>query len=242
MREVSVSGLVERVSGRLRRLLKRSHRRRVDLGDLRRTEPFCRRYGFSRGLAVDRRYIEDFIASQQASIKGRVLEVLNNNYTLRFGGDRVTRSDVLDINPANPSATINDDLRSLSTISDETFDCVILTQTLHLIDDDDAAVRQIYRILKPGGTLLMTVPCISKVGKHPDDCTWYRFYTDAGIRYLLERTFKPSILSVESHGNVLTAAAYLYGLAVEDLAPGSFDVDDPEYPLIVAVIARKQSS
>jgi hypothetical protein len=49
------------------------------------------------------------------------------------------------------------------------------------------------------------------------------------------------MLSVESHGNVLTAAAYLYGLAVQDLAPGSFDVDDPEYPLIVTVVARKES-
>ncbi|RKT47410.1 class I SAM-dependent methyltransferase [Thiocapsa rosea] len=241
MREVSVSVLVDRVKGRLRRLLKRPHRR-VDLGDLRRTEPFCRRYGFSRGLAVDRRYIEDFIETQQASITGRVLEVLNNNYTLRFGGDRVTRSDVLDINPANPSATIRDDLRSLSTIPDEVFDCVILTQTLHLIDDDNAAIRQVYRILKPGGALLLTVPCISKVGMHPDDCTWYRFYTDAGIRYLLERTFQPSMLSVESHGNVLTAAAYLYGLAVRDLESEYFEVNDPEYSLIVAVAARKQSS
>jgi SAM-dependent methyltransferase len=240
MREASVSGLVERLKGRLRRLAKRSHRR-VNLGDLGRTEPFCRRYGFSRGRAVDRRYIEDFIEMQQGAIKGRVLEVLNNNYTLRFGGDRVTRSDVLDINPANPAATIRDDLRRLSTIRDDAFDCVILTQTLHLIDDDYAAIRQIHRILKPGGTLLMTVPCISKVGKHPDDCTWYRFYTDAGIRYLLERTFQPSMLSLESHGNVLTAAAYLYGLAVEDLAPGSFELDDPEYPLIVAVVARKSS-
>jgi SAM-dependent methyltransferase len=212
---------------------------KVDFGDLNRLEPFCRSYGFTRGTAIDRYYIERFLEQNASLIEGRTLEVLNNVYTKRYGGTRVTHSDVLDIDTANPTATIHDDLRTLATIPDAQYDCVVLTQTLHVIDDDESVLRQIHRILKPQGRLLLTVPCISKVGRQAIDGTWYRFYTDHGIRFLLDKAFQPSDYSVEYHGNVLTATAFLYGLAIHELEPGAFETDDPEFPLIVGVVARK---
>jgi hypothetical protein len=38
---------------------------------------------------------------------------------------------------------------------------------------------------------------------------------------------------------VLTATAYLYGLAVEDLSLEELHYHDPDYPVIVSVRARK---
>lgn len=224
-----------------RRVKRKLHlpRRKIHFGDLARMTPFCRSYGYSRGNPVDRFYIEAFLGDYRHHIKGRVLELLNNNYTRLFGAENVSRSDVLDINRANPKATIFDDIRTLSSIADGSYDCVILTQTLHLIDDDSAALRQVYRILAPGGCLLLTVPCISRVPKTPDDGIWSRFYTDVGIAFLLNRDFQPAEFSVASYGNLPLATAFLYGLALEDMDRSLFEWHDPEFPLIVATCAKK---
>src|SRR5829696_5733833 len=73
----------------------------VNFGSLRRTAPFSRKWGYDRGTPIDRVYIEEFLARHADDVRGACLEVMNARYTDRFGGARVTRSDVLDINPAN---------------------------------------------------------------------------------------------------------------------------------------------
>src|SRR4029079_2796610 len=90
----------------LRRLLPQNERDGVDLGDVRRTAPVARDWGYERGRPIDRHYIERFLETHAHDIHGAVLEVQEPDYTTRFGGDRVTRSDVLDLNAANPRATI----------------------------------------------------------------------------------------------------------------------------------------
>ena len=62
---------------------------RVKLADLRRTTPISRKFGFDRGLPIDRYYIERFLERHASDIHGRVLEIAFNMYTLRFGGERV---------------------------------------------------------------------------------------------------------------------------------------------------------
>ncbi|HEY7053471.1 MAG TPA: methyltransferase domain-containing protein [Mycobacterium sp.] len=42
--------------------------------------------------------------------------------------------------------------------ADETFDCVIASEILEHIPDDDAAIAELLRVLKAGGTLAVTVP------------------------------------------------------------------------------------
>ena len=71
----------------------------MDLGDLRRLAPLSREFGYDRGQPVDRYYIEAFLAASSGLIRGRVLEIGDRSYTERFGGDRVTQSDVLNVNP-----------------------------------------------------------------------------------------------------------------------------------------------
>jgi SAM-dependent methyltransferase len=41
---------------------------------------------------------------------------------------------------------------------DDTFDAVILSEILEHIDDDVAGLREVYRVLKPGGVVAITVP------------------------------------------------------------------------------------
>src|SRR6478735_5047329 len=64
----------------------------IDFGDFGRTEPVSVDFGFDRGLPIDRYFVEGFLARNASRIRGRVLEIGDNEYTLRFGGKQVEKS------------------------------------------------------------------------------------------------------------------------------------------------------
>ena len=213
----------------------------VRFGSLRRLTPISRAFGYDRGQPVDRYYIERFLAAHAADVRGGVVEVGDDAYTRRFGGDRVARSDILHVDHENPRATIVADLASAEHIPSNSFDCVIVTQTLHLIFDVAAAVRTIHRILRPGGVCLATVPGISQVDSGAWQDYWYWSLTPAAARRLFGDAFGSGAVAVEAHGNVLSSAAFLYGLASSELSRHELDHDDPSYPLVVTIRAVKDS-
>ena len=212
---------------------------RVRFGSLRRLSPISPVFGLARGQSIDRYYIEDFLDRHRTDIRGRVLEVANNSYTTRFGGDKVTTSDVLHVQEGNPQATIVANLTS-DDIPGDLFDCVILTQTLPFIYDTRAAVRTLHRILKSRGVLLATLPGISQISRY-DMERWgdYWRFTSLSARRLFEESFPGVDVAVETHGNVLVASAFLYGLAAEELRKKELDHHDPDYEFLITVRAFK---
>jgi SAM-dependent methyltransferase len=209
---------------------------RVRLGDFDRVDPVDRYFGFSRGLPVDRYYIEAFLERHAGDVRGCVLEIKDNAYTVRYGGERVTRSDVLDIDQGNPRATIVADLARAGSVASDSFDCVLLTQTLQLVYDVPAALRTVYRILKPGGVVLATLPGITKLDR---ETAWYWSFTENSARRLFEDSFSSGNVQIGVHGNVLAATAFLQGLAAEEMDRHDLDVRDPEYPVTITARARK---
>jgi SAM-dependent methyltransferase len=214
----------------------------VRFGSLRRLSPISRIWGRDRGRSLDRYYIENFLVARRADIRGRVLEVGDATYTHRFGGDRVERSDVLHVDECNSSATIVADLASADHIPDESFDCLIITQTLQLIYDTRAALRTMHRILKPGGVLLATVPGITHTGDADWHDTWYWSFTRRSAHRLHAEAFGPEQVEVSAFGNVLAATAFLYGLADRELRRDELDHHDPSYDVVIAVRAVKLGS
>jgi SAM-dependent methyltransferase len=212
-------------------------RRPAWLGTIRRTSPLSDHYGRERGTPVDRYYIEGFLGVERAAITGRVLEVLNRDYTERFG-EALERSDVLDVDPANTDATIVADLAAGHGIPGDSFDCFILTQTLQYIYDLRAAVVQAHRILRPGGTVLCTVPTVSRIGRLELDSEYWRLTAPACTR-LFGEVFEDGDVRVRTRGNVLAAVAFLMGMAAEELSAGELEHDDPFFPLLVTVRATK---
>ena len=210
----------------------------VRFGDLKRVTPISRTFGFDRGTPVDRYYVERFLAENADDIRGRVLEVGDNAYTLRFGGARVERSDILHVAANNPRATIIGDLAQSGALPAAAFDCIVFTQTLHFLPDMSAAIASLHNALKPGGILLLTTPGISPVEQ--GEC-WetHWWLTCAAVRLLLEERFRSDDMTVATYGNVLVATAFLYGLALEELKRGELDVNDASFPVIVAARAIK---
>lgn len=216
---------------------------KVRWGDLRRLEPLSRKFGFDRGMCVDRYYIEKFLREHSEEIRGYVLEIAEDMYTRKFGGKKVTCSEVLHVWEGNPRATIVADLTRAENIPSDTFDCIIFTQTLLCIYDVRAAVRNLYRILKPGGVLLATFPGISQISRYDMD-RWgdYWRFTTLSARRLFGEFFPQECVEVRSYGNVLVAIAFLEGLAAEELTEEELNYNDEDYQVLIAVRAVKPAT
>ncbi len=208
----------------------------VKWGNLRRTKPMSRNFGYDLGGPVDRYYIETFLAQHQPDIAGRVIEVEDDSYMRRFGASKVTRSDVLDLDPGDPRATIVTDLNDAPELPSDTFDCIVLTQTLQYVYDLRAAVRDLHRSLRPGGVLLVTVPGITPIDQRLA-FIWYWNFTPASLKRLLLEYFPNASVAVETFGNLLSMTAICYGLSHRELLKHELDERDPNYPVIVAGLA-----
>ena len=206
----------------------------VHFGDLRRTTPISPDFGYGRGGPVDRYYIEGFLARHAADVRGRVLEIGDASYIHRFGGDRVTQADVLHIDPDAQDVTFVGDLADGSMLPDAAFDCIVLTQTLHLIFDHMAALRTLERILVPGGVLLLTVPGISNIATDVWGATWHYSFTHLALREACDTVFGAGRATIESHGNVLSAIAFLHGLGQHELTTAELDEQHVEYSIVNA--------
>lgn len=222
----------------IRPLIRRSSP--IVLGKLDRTEPVSPNFGYERGIPIDRYYIDTFLLENTDDIQGRVLEVSDNGYTKRYGGEKVKQSDILHVSEDNPKATIVSDLTQAHNIPSESFDCIILIQTLQFIYDIKSAVRHIHRILKPNGILLVTMSGISQISKYDMD-QWgeYWRFTTASAQRLFEEEFSRENIKVKAYGNVLVATAFLYGMATEDLKSEQLNYNDPSYQMVVTVRAVK---
>jgi glycosyltransferase involved in cell wall biosynthesis len=212
---------------------------RVRFGDLDRVTPISRDFGFDRGLPVDRYYIEKFLERHASEIAGRVLEVGDDSYTRRFGGARVSRTDILHVHAGNPRATLVGDLTDASVLPENAFNCIVLTQTLHLIYDVRLAVERLHRALAAGGVVLVTAPGISQIDRGEWGKSWCWSFTAVSIRRLFGDVFGGDAVMVEEYGNVFSATAFLHGLAVEELTQEQLDPLDRAYPVILGVRARK---
>jgi SAM-dependent methyltransferase len=235
-----------------RKFLSRSTRRRlallavwppvgwVNFGQLRRLKPISSDYGNSRGQEIDRYYIEKFLSQFASDIRGRVLEIKHNTYTQKYGQDRVTKSDVLHKTEGNPDATIVADLSNASHLPSDTFDAIIFTQTLQFIYDTKSTIAALYRMLKPGGTLLATTSGMAQISRE-DFVQWgeYWRFTSLSARLVFEESFPKDSLTVYAYGNVLAAISFLEGLAAEDLKKEELDTVDPNYEILIAVRAVK---
>jgi SAM-dependent methyltransferase len=211
----------------------------VRFGDLRRTTPIAGDFGYGRGGPVDRYYIESFLAAHATDVRGRVLEVGDDAYSRRFGGARVTHTDVLHVDPDAPGTTIVGDLADHGTLPDEAFDCIVLTQTLHLVYDFEAALRNVRQALVPGGVLLLTVPGISNVDGGEWGSSWHYSFTRHSVAQMCARCLDGFDVDTTSYGNVLAAVAFLHGLGQDELTRRELDDLHVEYALVHGVRAVK---
>jgi SAM-dependent methyltransferase len=142
--------------------------------------------------------------------------------------------DVVDVDAANGQATVHADLRAAPQLPSAHYHCIVLTQVAGLIDDIDAACAECARILRPGGVLLVTVPCSGRMEPEiGQDADYWRFDRPM-FEDLLATAFPSWRTDVHEYGNLAASLAFLYGAAIEELDTRQLDPVDPMYPLTLA--------
>jgi SAM-dependent methyltransferase len=112
----------------------------------------------------------------------------------------VMRYDALDLVPRNDFVTFNSDIQDMGIIADESYDSAICLEVLEHISNPFKAAVEIYRILKPGAVLVISVPHLSRLHDLPFD--YFRF-TEFGLRNIFEEAgFE--ILELKARGGLLS--------------------------------------
>ena len=213
----------------------------TDWSVLRRLKPYRPDFGFHYGKPIDRYYIEHFLAAHTELIRGRVAEIGDDKYARLLGGGRVERCDIIDIDESNKKRTIPLDLAQTSSAPENLFDCILCIQTLFEIFDHSAAIASLYKMLKPGGVLLATVPGICQRVPVPmlgGGGDWWRYTADSA-NHLFAACFGQANVEISTYGNVLAAAAFLHGLVQRELTRAELDFHDPDYEVLIAIKAVK---
>lgn len=193
--------------------------------------------GFDRGTPIDRYYIEQFLAAHSQDVHGHVLEVGDAHYSRRFGAGQVEQQDVLAIDLGNSAATIRGDLSLPGVLPANSFDCVILTQTLQYLFDLPTALRQVRDSLRPGGVLLLTAPGVAPVSLDDWRDSYYWRFTAPALERLLVGAFDAAKVEVRAFGNLYAATAFLHGAAAEELDEAKLHPAMEEYAVVIAARA-----
>lgn len=203
-------------------------------------QPLNRTFGISRGTPIDRYYIESWLEVNKDLIAGSVLEIAENTYTTRYGGEKVTNSYMLHVE-RDGYPFIKGNLETGEGIQENIVDCIVLTQTLGFIYDYRAVLENLYKILKSGGVVLLTTGGISQISRYDMD-KWghYWMFTSAAIKKMIENSSFGSNYTVETFGNVKAACSLLYGVSAEELSKNDLDYIDEDYEMIHCIRLYKK--
>ena len=201
-------------------------------------EPASREFGWDRGTPIDRAYIQRFLESQKHHIKGHVLEEGDNRYGKLFAGERCL-DGLVDWRVFRGDLTAHDSLPRSAA------DCFICTQVFCCIHDLKRGIEGAMNVLRLGGTLLATVPCISPVSQY-DATRWgyhWGIYPQAALQAFGE-VFGVENVEISLYGNSLTATLYINGLCLEecDLLESELWTVDESYPVTIGIVATKTSN
>lgn len=147
------------------------------------------RYGRGiRGVVID-------LASGSRPSYRRILGLTENPQVKLFG---------LDVNAAHTPDVVGD-LRRTLPFRDRAADWVILSSFLYISEDPAGVLREIRRVLRPEGVLLLTSPLTFPYTPEPSD---YQRLTEEGLRRHL-RIAGFAEIEVAPYGGRWSSAAYL---------------------------------
>jgi SAM-dependent methyltransferase len=198
-------------------------------------------YGVRHGTPVDRLYIRRFVAEHSRAIRGRVLEVDRAEWVLLAEAETVSDLDILDVDAHNPRANIFGDLGDPHLLKRQTYDCILMMQTLQYVAEPRAVISHLWKALAPGGTLLLSVPVLTRLDLMcgPEGDKWRM--TVSGLRSVLEDHAPDGRIDVRGYGSLASAVGFLAGVPSEKLGRRVMGWDDPIFALVVCARVDKRA-
>lgn len=122
-------------------------------------------------------------------------------------------------------------------VANESFGLVLCTQVLEHVPDPGAVLAECRRVLRPGGTLSLTVPLLWELHELPYD--FYR-YTEPGLAHLLATAGFDEI-EIVPRGDAFTAMAQLLDNArwAMGSAPDGLDASRIEARDVLSALSRQ---
>lgn len=102
----------------------------------------------------------------------------------RYYHDLVAEYHTLDVEKRVADVNFVGDVCHMDMLAAESYDTVFSSEVLEHIPRPDLAIAEVYRVLKPQGKFILTVPYLSRLHEEPHD---YFRYTCYGLQSLLER-------------------------------------------------------
>ena len=146
--------------------------------------------------------------------------LLNDKKILHFAPERQLRERIKNIAAEYTTADYDRgdcdlklDMSDMPSVHDDSFDIVIACDVLEHVPSDLAAMRELHRILQPGGTAILTVPQKDSPATTDEDSSvtdpaererrfgqrdHVRMFGDDFLDRLAKTGFKPAIVSIES--------------------------------------------
>jgi SAM-dependent methyltransferase len=134
------------------------------------------------------------------------------------------------VDVANPAAELEGTVEDIP-VPDESFELVLCTQTLEHVDDPARAVRELRRVVAPGGRVLVSTHGVQVYHPNPED---YWRWTHAGLRRLFREHASWSTVTVTPGSGATACIGMLVATSIDLLAKRAH-VRPAAVPLIVAV-------
>lgn len=144
----------------------------------------------------ERRLSNGWLRQHAPEVRGKVLSIGSQQDEDREGSkyrhyfsnaESYTTSEV----SAEAGCDLVLDVRNMPEVPSDSYDCIYCSGVLEHVDDYQAALNEMTRVLKPGGVMLLGVPFRQAIHHAPRD--FWRF-TEGALRYLLEARYEIRVL------------------------------------------------
>jgi SAM-dependent methyltransferase len=146
---------------------------------------------------------------------GRVLDV--GCGTMPFRGAALSRAqayDGLDIEARTTGVRYLNDVQDMRDVPSESYETILCFEVLEHVPDPERALREMRRVLQPGGHILLTVPHLSRLHEEPHD---YFRYTKYGLQALATRAHL-DVVELQSEAGLFSFLSHQLSLLTLGLA------------------------